>query len=127
MSRSRRALSIQAHPDRLQAEDGCRREDELGIPRLAPERNYRDRNHKPEVLYALTPFAVLRGFRPAAEILDQNVAEAVLLGHGHLPEIVRFAGGRVVPPEGGWCRWTAGGVAMLHQACHPAIGDSGAS
>ncbi len=64
-----RALSIQAHPNRTQAAAGCRREDDLGIPRTAPERNYRDGNHKPEVLYALTPFTILRGFRPPAEIL----------------------------------------------------------
>lgn len=65
-----KALSIQAHPDRTQAEAGCRREDDLGIPRQAPERNYRDSNHKPEVIYALTPFVILRGFRPPAETLD---------------------------------------------------------
>ncbi len=64
-----RALSIQAHPDRRQAAAGCRREDDLGIPRSAPERNYRDASHKPEVIYALTPFHILRGFRPAAETL----------------------------------------------------------
>ncbi len=64
------ALSIQAHPDRDQADDGFRRENDLGIPHDAPTRNYRDRNHKPEVLYAVTPFAILRGFRPAAEILE---------------------------------------------------------
>ncbi len=65
-----RALSIQAHPDRDQAAAGYRREDDLGIPRLAPERNYRDANHKPELIYAVTPFAILRGFRPPAEIFE---------------------------------------------------------
>ncbi len=76
-----RALSIQAHPDRSQAAAGCRREDELGIARGAPERNYRDGNHKPEMLYALTPFVILRGFRPAAEIL-------ALMRRLELPELV---------------------------------------
>lgn len=64
-----RALSIQAHPDRRQAEAGCRREDAAGIPRDAPRRNYRDASPKPEIIYALTPFAALRGFRPPAEVL----------------------------------------------------------
>ncbi|MCP3963288.1 MAG: mannose-6-phosphate isomerase, class I [bacterium] len=64
-----RALSIQAHPDREQAAMGCRREDALRVPRDAARRNYRDDRHKPEVLYALTPFRMLRGFQPAAEIL----------------------------------------------------------
>lgn len=61
-------LSIQAHPDRRQAEEGFRREDELGIPRDAPERNYRDPRPKPELIYALTPFELLRGFRRPDEI-----------------------------------------------------------
>lgn len=76
-----RALSIQAHPDRRQAAAGCRREDRLGIPRDAPRRNYRDASHKPEILYALTPFSALRGFRPAAEAFElmaqAGVAEAL--------------------------------------------------
>ncbi len=66
-----RALSIQAHPDLRQAADGYRREDALGIARDAAERNYRDANHKPEVLCAVTPFAALRGFRPPAAIRDR--------------------------------------------------------
>ncbi len=61
-------LSIQAHPNREQAERGCRREDDLGIPRDAPHRNYRDSRPKPEILCALTPFSILRGFRPPEEI-----------------------------------------------------------
>ena len=64
-----RALSIQAHPDARQAAAGCRREDSAGIPREAARRNYRDASAKPELLYALTPFTVLRGFRPPPEIL----------------------------------------------------------
>ena len=64
-----RALSIQAHPDRQQAAAGFEREEELGIPRDAGERNYRDSSHKPEIFCAVTPFKILRGFRPAAEIL----------------------------------------------------------
>src|SRR5260221_7781972 len=45
-----RPLSIQAHPNRAQAEAGFAREDAAGIARDAPARNYRDRNHKPELI-----------------------------------------------------------------------------
>ncbi|MCF7913607.1 MAG: mannose-6-phosphate isomerase, class I [Spirochaetaceae bacterium] len=61
-------LSIQAHPSRRQAQDGFDREEAAGIPIDAFERNYRDRNHKPEIICALTPFTALCGFRAAAEI-----------------------------------------------------------
>jgi len=59
-----RPLSLQVHPNRGQARDGYLREVAAGIPIDAPERNYRDREPKPELILALTPFAALRGFRP---------------------------------------------------------------
>lgn len=65
-----KGLSIQVHPSRAQAEEGFRREDENGIPRGAPHRNYKDQNHKPEVLHAITPFWALSGFRNAEDIAD---------------------------------------------------------
>jgi mannose-6-phosphate isomerase len=61
-------LSIQAHPDRGQARRGWARENEEGIPLDAPRRNYRDLNHKPELVCALTPFVALKGFRPGDEL-----------------------------------------------------------
>lgn len=64
-----RPLSLQVHPSRSQAERGFDREEELGIPLDAPNRVYKDRNHKPEMVYALTTFDSLIGFRPTAEIL----------------------------------------------------------
>lgn len=60
-------LSLQAHPNLEQAADGFDRENALGIPLTAPERNYKDRGHKPEMLVALTPFVALAGFRPVPE------------------------------------------------------------
>ncbi|UCG00165.1 MAG: mannose-6-phosphate isomerase, class I [Spirochaetaceae bacterium] len=63
-------LSIQAHPNLDQAQAGFRRENEQGISLDAFRRNYRDANHKPEVISALTPFWALNGFRPIPEILD---------------------------------------------------------
>jgi len=62
-------LSLQVHPNLEQALKGFDRERGLGIPSDAPERNYRDENHKPEILCALTPFEVMTGFRTINEIL----------------------------------------------------------
>lgn len=64
-----KALSIQVHPDLEQARAGFAREDEAGIPRDAPDRTYRDPNHKPELMCALTEFEALCGFRPVADTL----------------------------------------------------------
>jgi len=59
-------LSLQAHPSAEQAVEGYQCEDRLGVPLNSPIRNYRDRNHKPELLVALNDFEALVGFRPAA-------------------------------------------------------------
>jgi mannose-6-phosphate isomerase len=56
-------LSLQAHPTKAQARQGFAREEAAGIPRDAPNRNYKDENHKPELIAALTPFFALVGFR----------------------------------------------------------------
>ncbi len=64
-----RPLSLQVHPSRSLAEIGFAAEEEAGIPLDAPHRVYKDANHKPEMVYALTTFDSLIGFRPSAEIL----------------------------------------------------------
>jgi mannose-6-phosphate isomerase len=61
-------LSIQAHPNLAQARSGWERENSLGIPPEAPNRNYKDPNHKPEIISALGPFTALAGFREIGEI-----------------------------------------------------------
>ncbi len=61
-------LSIQSHPNLKQAAAGFRRENEAGIPLDAFNRNYKDDNHKPEIICALTEYSAMRGFRPAGEI-----------------------------------------------------------
>lgn len=61
-------LSIQAHPDPKMAAEGFDRENRLGIPITAPERNYRDPRPKPEVICAIEPFYALNGFRPVDEM-----------------------------------------------------------
>ncbi|RSS71764.1 mannose-6-phosphate isomerase, class I, partial [Streptomyces sp. WAC06614] len=60
-------LSLQVHPDRAQAAAGFADEEARGIPVDAGHRNYKDANHKPEMICALTPFEGLCGFRPPLE------------------------------------------------------------
>ncbi|MFJ6383605.1 mannose-6-phosphate isomerase, class I [Kitasatospora sp. NPDC092039] len=61
-----RALSLQVHPTRAQAEAGYAAEQARGIPLDAPERVFKDRGHKPELICALGDFEALCGFRPTA-------------------------------------------------------------
>lgn len=62
-------LSIQAHPSRARARAGFDFENNQGIPLNATNRNYKDANHKPECICALSPFWALSGFRNIADIL----------------------------------------------------------
>ncbi|HEY0816692.1 MAG TPA: mannose-6-phosphate isomerase, class I [Pseudonocardia sp.] len=63
-------LSLQAHPSLEQARAGFAADEAAGLARDAPERNYRDPNHKPELICALTPFAALVGFRAPADTVQ---------------------------------------------------------
>ncbi|MFF2556205.1 mannose-6-phosphate isomerase, class I [Nocardia sp. NPDC058058] len=56
-------LSLQAHPSLEQARQGFARENHTGVPIDSPMRNYRDENHKPELVVALERFEALAGFR----------------------------------------------------------------
>jgi mannose-6-phosphate isomerase len=69
-------LSIQVHPNLEQAAAGWERENRADIPPEAPNRNYKDRNHKPEILCALEPFKALCGFRTPEEIIKRLEAFA---------------------------------------------------
>jgi mannose-6-phosphate isomerase len=62
-----KALSIQVHPSRAQAEAGYAAENARGLPLGDPGRNYVDDWPKPELLYALTPFEVAAGLRPPSD------------------------------------------------------------
>ncbi|WP_032802391.1 mannose-6-phosphate isomerase, class I [Vibrio sp. HENC-03] len=64
-----KALSIQVHPNKQDAELGYAREQQLGVPLSAFNRNYKDANHKPELVYALTEYQAMNGFRPFDEII----------------------------------------------------------
>lgn len=60
-------LSIQVHPSKDQAVEGFAREEAAGVPRDAGSRNYKDDNHKPEVIVALSDtFTALAGLRDIA-------------------------------------------------------------
>ena len=63
------ALSVQVHPSKEQAEEGFEKEEQAGIARTAGNRNYKDPNHKPELVYALTPYQAMNGFREYPETL----------------------------------------------------------
>lgn len=63
-------LSIQVHPERSAAEKAFREENQKGIPLDAGHRNYRDPNHKPELICALTEFWLLHGFMSLESIRD---------------------------------------------------------
>ncbi len=63
-------LSIQVHPNLAQAKSGFDSENQFGIPWDSAQRNYRDENHKPEIICAVTPFWALNGFRCRDEITE---------------------------------------------------------
>ncbi|EEX35718.1 MAG: mannose-6-phosphate isomerase, class I [Vibrio metschnikovii] len=64
------ALSIQVHPSKSEAEQGFAKENAAQIPLTAANRNYKDPNHKPELVYALTDYQAMNGFRPINEIVE---------------------------------------------------------
>ena len=90
-------LSLQAHPNLEQARTGFEREQAAGIALDAFERTYKDRNHKPELLCALTRFEALSGFRaPDAsatllESLGLGELELVAKLRSRTPEPLRLA------------------------------------
>ncbi|HRN47848.1 MAG: mannose-6-phosphate isomerase, class I [Chitinophagaceae bacterium] len=63
-------LSIQVHPPKKQAAIDFEEENKKGIPLNAPNRNYKDTNHKPELMVAMSEFYLLHGFKPEKELLN---------------------------------------------------------
>lgn len=59
----REMLSIQVHPSKEEAQKGFDLEEEQGISLNAAQRSYKDKNHKPEVMVALSEFWLLHGFK----------------------------------------------------------------
>ncbi|MBM0125571.1 mannose-6-phosphate isomerase, class I [Pimelobacter simplex] len=102
-----RPLSIQAHPNAPRARAGYAAEEERGVPMGAPERVFKDPYPKPEMVYALSTFDTLVGFRPTAEILrvlaplEHPVTAALALQLRERPGfggIVRLLEGLLVAP-----------------------------
>ena len=65
-----KALSIQVHPSKEEAKKGFARENDMNIDLSSPVRNYKDPNHKPELVYALTQYEAMNGFRSLEEIIQ---------------------------------------------------------
>lgn len=63
-------LSIQLHPTKKQAERGFEAENQQGISLDSPTRTYKDNNHKPEMMIALSDFWLLHGFKPKQQIIE---------------------------------------------------------
>lgn len=61
-------LSIQTHPNMAQAREGFERENKAGLSPDDPKRNYKDPNHKPEIICAIEPITLMCGFRQPAGI-----------------------------------------------------------
>lgn len=74
-------LSIQVHPTKRNAEMEFAAENKKGVALNASNRNYKDDNHKPELMLALSEFYLLHGFKPEEELLEvlRSVPELAFL------------------------------------------------
>lgn len=114
-----RPLSLQVHPTREHAAESFAAESAAGIALDSPLRTYRDANHKPEMLIALTPFTALCGFRTprrAAVILDglgtvlTDRLHRLLVenptAHGMRAAFRTLVSTSLRPPPPRWMRWS---------------------
>jgi mannose-6-phosphate isomerase len=63
-----RPLSMQVHPSPEMAQAGFHDEETRGVPLTDPVRSFKDEYHKPEMVYALSRFEGLVGFRPKSQV-----------------------------------------------------------
>jgi mannose-6-phosphate isomerase len=82
-------LSIQVHPTKAEAGKGYDAEEAAGILLSAPHRNYKDRNHKPEVMVALSDFWLLHGFKSEEKLSDTLTSVAAFKG---MDEVFKTSG-----------------------------------
>lgn len=128
----RRPLSLQVHPDLERARARFAAENRAGVPLDAPWRNYRDPNHKPELVFALTTFEAVSGFRAprrAAELLADLDAPLTRSLHAVLvadptPGGMRTAFTSLLDPA---TRPSAGEVAAVVAACRARAADGSPS
>ncbi|SEP66700.1 mannose-6-phosphate isomerase, class I [Basfia succiniciproducens] len=66
----KKPLSIQLHPTKKQAEIGFAEENSKGIDLKDAKRTYKDNNHKPEMMIALSDFWLLHGFKTKEKIIE---------------------------------------------------------
>ena len=71
-------LSIQLHPTKTQAEIGFAEENAKGIDLKASTRTYKDNNHKPEMMIALSDFWLLHGFKNKSDIIETLASRSSL-------------------------------------------------
>jgi mannose-6-phosphate isomerase len=85
------ALSLQVHPTLERARQRFADEEAAGVARDAAARNYKDNNHKPEMLFALTPFEALCGFRHRGEAAElfRAVADSITAAGAGVPELLK--------------------------------------
>jgi len=127
-----RPLSLQVHPNREQARVGFAVEEASGLPLDAPERCYKDANHKPEVWLALSDVEALCGFRAprrAAELfqdLDAPLARSIagMLGADPSPSGVRTVFTALL---GTRTRPDAAAVSAVAEACRARLAGSPSS
>lgn len=62
-------LSIQVHPSKGAAEEEFAAENQRGVALNATDRNYKDDNHKPELMVALSEFWLLHGFKAEQDMI----------------------------------------------------------
>lgn len=127
-----RPLSLQVHPDLDRAREGFAAEEAAGPPRDDPRRNYTDPNHKPELVFALTTFDAMCGFRAprrAAELLVDLDAPLARALHDDLradpsPGGIRTAFRRLLDPAS---RPAADEVRAVAVACERRLADGSPS
>ncbi|CAN7261530.1 mannose-6-phosphate isomerase, class I [Arthrobacter sp. LjRoot78] len=115
-------LSLQVHPTLEQARAGFAREEAAGVDRSAAERNYKDDNHKPEMIFALTPFEALCGFRPAASTraLFEHLAASMRVMSLEVPHVFLDVAQDLAAPvehdalKAAFTRLIGGGHAVSH-------------
>lgn len=103
----KRPLSLQVHPSKARAESRYKAEELAGIPLDSPQRLYKDPNHKPELIYAITKFEALAGFRVPRRIieifaeLDTELAVQIvsMLRMNPSPEGIRTVVDRLLSPH----------------------------
>lgn len=81
-------LSLQVHPNAIQAREGFAAEEEAAVPHDAPHRRYKDPLPKPEILMALTPFTALAGLRSPKDVYRELEDSAHMTSNAGLRPIL---------------------------------------